>query len=385
MSFDPYHQWLGIPPIEQPPNHYRLLGVAVFESDRDVISNAAYRQLAHVKTYQLGQHVADSQRLLSEIVTARACLMDAESRAAYDAQLRDAISPPAAPPTEAPRVVVTEPLADQRDRRGPPLALVTPVVVVVFGVVLSIAILSQPFAQPNTTDRTVPSAGDVTFTKPPDPARSTMGQAAPDIRVRSGLEFDGDAWVETDLLYDGRTPLTIEVWVTPAVHDLRSIVANCHGLGVSLQMGQDGHWQFAVRDKQTYRVASSNEVARLGELAHVAGVFDGRIVRLFVNGRLQDAVGTLTSDHKVSNLRFMIGADPDFNSSPQKQFEGSIDSVHVSHAVLYESDFDPPDPLVRTPSTALLLQLDEGAGEVAADSSVHEQHATIHGAKWTSP
>lgn len=27
--FDPYHQWLGIPPKDQPPNHYRLLGVSL--------------------------------------------------------------------------------------------------------------------------------------------------------------------------------------------------------------------------------------------------------------------------------------------------------------------------------------------------------------------
>jgi hypothetical protein len=25
--FDPYHRWLGIPPQEQPPNHYRLLAL----------------------------------------------------------------------------------------------------------------------------------------------------------------------------------------------------------------------------------------------------------------------------------------------------------------------------------------------------------------------
>ena len=25
-KFDPYHEWLGIPASEQPPDHYRLLG-----------------------------------------------------------------------------------------------------------------------------------------------------------------------------------------------------------------------------------------------------------------------------------------------------------------------------------------------------------------------
>ena len=33
-TFDPYHAWLGIPPEQQPPNHYQLLGLQVFEPDR---------------------------------------------------------------------------------------------------------------------------------------------------------------------------------------------------------------------------------------------------------------------------------------------------------------------------------------------------------------
>jgi hypothetical protein len=40
-DFDPYYLWLGIPPVDQPPDHYRLLGVTQFESDADVIRNAA--------------------------------------------------------------------------------------------------------------------------------------------------------------------------------------------------------------------------------------------------------------------------------------------------------------------------------------------------------
>ena len=36
-DFDPYYQWLAIPLKDQPPNHYRLLGVETFESNADVI------------------------------------------------------------------------------------------------------------------------------------------------------------------------------------------------------------------------------------------------------------------------------------------------------------------------------------------------------------
>ena len=31
-AFDPYHRWLGISRNDQPPNHYRLLGLEMFES-----------------------------------------------------------------------------------------------------------------------------------------------------------------------------------------------------------------------------------------------------------------------------------------------------------------------------------------------------------------
>ena len=40
-AFDPYYIWLGIPPEDQPPHHYRLLGVTLFESNREVIEAAA--------------------------------------------------------------------------------------------------------------------------------------------------------------------------------------------------------------------------------------------------------------------------------------------------------------------------------------------------------
>jgi hypothetical protein len=74
-AFDPYHRWLGIPPRHQPPNHYRLLGLEPFEDDPEVIRDAAERQMAHVRTYQLSGHVALSQKILNELGAARACLL----------------------------------------------------------------------------------------------------------------------------------------------------------------------------------------------------------------------------------------------------------------------------------------------------------------------
>lgn len=87
--FDPYHKWLSILPQEQPPNHYRLLGVALFESDMDVIEGAADRQMSFVRQYQSSEHAADAARILNELATARLCLLKPATKAKYDAKLRE--------------------------------------------------------------------------------------------------------------------------------------------------------------------------------------------------------------------------------------------------------------------------------------------------------
>ncbi len=89
--FDPYHIWLGIPPDEQPPNHYRLLGIRLFEEQPAAIEHAAEQRMAHLRSLQSGKHAALSQKLLNEVAAARVCLLQAAKRAAYDRQLREAL------------------------------------------------------------------------------------------------------------------------------------------------------------------------------------------------------------------------------------------------------------------------------------------------------
>jgi len=88
-TFDPYHKWLAIPKEKQPPDHYHLLGIPLFESDPDVICNAADQRLAHVRTFQTGEHQKLSQKILNEISKARICLLNPQKKADYDATLRE--------------------------------------------------------------------------------------------------------------------------------------------------------------------------------------------------------------------------------------------------------------------------------------------------------
>ena len=131
-AFDPYYTWLGIPPEEQPPDHYRLLGLRKYEDNVDVISHAADQRMGHVRTFQSGARAALSQQLLNELAQARVCLLDSERKSQYDHHLRLAagpalpqpdISEPAValspPPVESsrPTIVAGRPKMSLRRRR----------------------------------------------------------------------------------------------------------------------------------------------------------------------------------------------------------------------------------------------------------------------------
>jgi pSer/pThr/pTyr-binding forkhead associated (FHA) protein len=88
-QYDVYHQWLGIPPEEQPPSFYKLLGLAEFEHDPEVIRNAAERQALHVRRLARGEFTDIGQELLNEVAQAKLWLISPEKREEYDRSLRE--------------------------------------------------------------------------------------------------------------------------------------------------------------------------------------------------------------------------------------------------------------------------------------------------------
>ena len=86
--FNPYHKLLGIPAEFTSPDHYTLLGITMFESDVEVITNAADARMMFLRSFQTGKHAEVVQKLLNEVSAARVCLLNETQRKAYDAKLR---------------------------------------------------------------------------------------------------------------------------------------------------------------------------------------------------------------------------------------------------------------------------------------------------------
>ena len=104
-TFDPYYDWLGIPKADRAggaPHHYRLLGLTLYESNPRVIENAADRLMTQLRGFAAGPNSKDSQKLLNEVASARACLLDEKRKAGYDKALREKLAA-AAPKAPADR------------------------------------------------------------------------------------------------------------------------------------------------------------------------------------------------------------------------------------------------------------------------------------------
>lgn len=88
VEFDPYRELLGIVTTNRPPDHYTLLGLELFESDRQKIDDAATERMGQLQDMANSDLVDHSQRLLNELSAARRCLLNAVQKVAYDETIR---------------------------------------------------------------------------------------------------------------------------------------------------------------------------------------------------------------------------------------------------------------------------------------------------------
>ena len=153
--FDPYWQWLAIPPAEQPPDHYRILGLRLFETDRPMIAQAARARTEHVRSCHDGSHPEAAERVLEHLAAARDTLLSPELKAQYDnllVQRESARGPqPVAPPRQPTRtspvnIVAHGPQRDRKDRRTKlsPTSLITLGSAAALVLALGLALWSSP-------------------------------------------------------------------------------------------------------------------------------------------------------------------------------------------------------------------------------------------------
>ena len=387
-QFDPYHKWLGIPRSEQPANHYRLLGITLFESDPDVIEAAADRQMTYVSQCATGTHSKVSQQLLNELSAARVCLLVVARKQAYDAALRvkldqtrlieESLIP--VPLTEPEPSVALNPFAftpqprtrktASGKRRSKPAQTsanrpfpvwgIAALVVGVLALGLGLGLMFRGRTAETTRPRDNTSVPAIAVVNPPltlstEPKeatpKSTEAVVAPAVEVSSPIiATDGDANGALIIGSDPFSPteaFTIEFWVsTDAVKGTLISKRHSEEDATFLVHLDNGVPNLSISIGNGERGSGGGPTINDGKWHHIAVVRRGTELTLFVDGK--QTVRTDEQDPLASRSPWKFGT-----SYQRVAGAARFGGLRISKSVRYDGSFVPQKQYAKDQDTLL--------------------------------
>ena len=170
-------------------------------------------------------------------------------------------------------------------------------------------------------------------------------------------------------------PMTIECWFKPKKLDnLVGLFAKTESSEYGLFVGGGvPYFTIHLDGKYVEPYPEGAELA-LNQWHHMAGVFDGKEVRTYINGKLEASTAAKGTRRKNS-LPLMLGADVTGASKASRFFNGQIDAARLSKVARYDGEsFEPQKSWAPDSDTITLLNLDEFVGPYVIDDSKNRAH-----------
>ncbi len=216
------------------------------------------------------------------------------------------------------------------------------------------------------------------------------------------LQTDGidDCVVVQSLTWDGSHPVTIEAWVKPNANRPGDVIT-LGGLinltimqdrGVLPAVGAHGH-------AEMFHLCADAQIA-LGKWTHLAGVYNGKRLSLYVDGQLQQGVlqhttwpESRSSDFVVAhssndfpditlspvwdNTKFSVAGNPWATKEWFSGFDGEIAEVRVSSCIRYNGNFEPNQRHKSDSETMALYHFDDLSDGTVRDASDFGHHGRL--------
>jgi len=225
-------------------------------------------------------------------------------------------------------------------------------------------------------------SGDVTATN--DTLVKIVSNFA--VGTNFGVNFDGldDKIIMPNAAQiNPTTALTVEAWINASAWKnniadgtILAKDASAPNSGYVLRCGNNGSIQFAVADNGSWRSASSASLMLTNRWYHVAGVFDGNNLLLYINGEL--VAKSDASSISPSPASLIIGDSPTWTG---RNFNGVIDEVRIWDIARSAND------ILTNMSTSFIgnelglvayYKLDEGLGNVTInDATIGANQGTL--------
>jgi hypothetical protein len=172
------------------------------------------------------------------------------------------------------------------------------------------------------------------------------------------LDFDGsDDWVQVPDTFDYTDQLTIEAWIKPDAVDGTHLIWDDYGSpGVVFAVG-DSFVRFNISTTSIPGpgITLKDGNVGIGAWVHVAGVYDGSAMRLFINGVHTGAV--LANSGSIIDNPSAPAAIGSENTVRLFNFDGKIDDFRIYDAALGANELAGGHFAVPEPSSILLLGL----------------------------
>jgi serine/threonine protein kinase/tetratricopeptide (TPR) repeat protein len=237
------------------------------------------------------------------------------------------------------------------------------------------------------------------------PGLPEVGATADGEPGMDALELDGDQdyVILPRIYFDARPPWTLEAIVRPVVIDQSvpvdvspvnwtSLISATDGGAIGLETSRR-RWAISLYTtriptgdwRESYSLAIARSEVSLREWQHVAGVWDGKELRLYLNGQLQDTRSGVDYCSVLSMAPMFLGADPDsmaYGDVAQGYLQGRLRVARISRGAEYTDSFPRPERLDKTPGTIGLYDFTIDTGRYAFDRSGHGNHGIVIGAKY---
>jgi hypothetical protein len=174
---------------------------------------------------------------------------------------------------------------------------------------------------------------------------------------------------------------TLECWYEPAeLNGRRALLSKAESSEFGLFVS-DGTPEFIVHLNGSYTVIKGPKgVLVTTRWHHLAGVYDGRELRLYMNGMLIGRTPA-SGGRTLNDLPFMIGADVNSAGKPVSFATGRVDAVRLTQAAIYSGPVIKKERrLQHDRDTLLMFNMDGDLGPWIYDESTGHRHAERQGA-----
>lgn len=208
---------------------------------------------------------------------------------------------------------------------------------------------------------------------------SPPARAAPRYALDFNFEADGQyANVCPPKGLDASEPCTVELIVTPRSIEPKNAGLFFIGNGLAIS-NWSRHLTWGSTGIDTKNRLVARDVMVAGQRTHIAAVFTGQELRLFVNGHQVGQAPVLEPIPRGLEPARLGGTKARKEAKP---FDGLFHEFRFSKTVRYDKDFTPLERMVADKDAFIFYDFQEGDGDLLHDRSGNGHHGKIMGAKW---